>query len=79
MVVGVVISIAAILTIIDSLSDESEDTMTLNDCGDMVLTFELNDKLQIKNISIADSSFYTFKVYDVLYQVVLVDPKTNDD
>lgn len=30
----------------------------------MVLTFELNDKLQITNISIADPSFYTFKVYE---------------
>ena len=30
----------------------------------MVLTFELNDKLQITNISIADPSFYTFKPYE---------------
>lgn len=29
-----------------------------------VLTFELNDKLQITNISIAAPSFYTFKPYE---------------
>lgn len=30
----------------------------------MVLEFKLNAKLQITNISIADPSFYTFKVYE---------------
>ena len=32
--------------------------------NNMILTFELNDKLQITNISISDPSFYSFKIYE---------------
>lgn len=32
--------------------------------NNMILIFELNDKLQITNISISDPSFYSFKIYE---------------